>query len=166
MAVVMKQYRKYNCINCSRHIKTDRVTEGYTFGNPFFTCPHCGTLNYDPHIMEPALLSSQKLRQNSAQSWNTILLLLYMPCGLFAFFALCMAFMNPAPAALIVFPILAVLTFLILKKKKNTDISSEYKEAIAQSFQRLDSSPDYAAAVIKLQGTDPDSAYNMRYNIH
>ena len=63
MAVVMKQYRTYKCINCSQKAKTERVTEGYTFGNPFYTCPHCGTLNYDPYITEPALLSPKKTPQ-------------------------------------------------------------------------------------------------------
>lgn len=159
MAVVMKQYRTYKCINCSQKAKTERVTEGYTFGNPFYTCPHCGTLNYDPYITEPALLSPKKLLKDSKSSLNTMLFLLYMPCGLFAFLAVSFALTNFLWGLLIVGPILAVLTFLILRKKKKLDIS-KYKPVLDESMQRLNSSSDYADAVIKLQGIDSDSVYH------
>ena len=158
MAVVMKQYRTYKCINCSQKAKTERVTEGYTFGNPFFPCPHCGALNYDPYITEPALLSPKKLLKNSKSSLNTMLLLLYMPCGLFAFFALTFALGNFLWGLLIVGPILAVLTFLIIRKKKNLNLS-QYKTVLDESMARLNSSAEYAQAVIKLQGLDSDSVY-------
>lgn len=61
---------------------------------------------------------------------------------------------------LIVGPILALLTFLILRKKKNLDIS-KYKEVLDESMKRLNSSPEYAKIVIKLQGVDSDSVYSM-----
>lgn len=163
MAVVMKQYRKYKCVRCSQHTKTERVTEGYIFGNPFYTCPHCGTLNYDPYIKEPALLSPKKLVKASRQSWNTVLLLLYMPCGVFAFFSISLALHGFLWGALIVFPILALLTFLILRKKANSDIS-EYKNDLNKSLQRLNSSAEYAQTVIQLQGMDPDCIYNTNSN--
>ena len=61
---------------------------------------------------------------------------------------------------LIVGPVLALLTFLILRKKKNLDIS-KYKEVLDESMKRLNSSPEYAKIVIKLQGVDSDSVYSM-----
>lgn len=61
---------------------------------------------------------------------------------------------------LIVGPILALLTFLILRKKKNLDIS-KYKEVLDESMKRLNSSPEYAKIVIKLQGIDSDSVYGI-----
>lgn len=158
MAVVMKQYRTYKCIKCAQKAKTERVTEGYTFGNPFFNCPHCGALNYDPYIKEPALLSPKKILKDSKSGLNTLLFLLYMPCGLFAFFAITFALKNFLWGVLIVCPILALLTFLILRKKKNLDIS-KYKEVLDASMNRLNSSSAYAEAVIKLQGVDSDSLY-------
>ncbi|HIZ84596.1 MAG TPA: hypothetical protein H9668_09300 [Firmicutes bacterium] len=158
MAVVMKQYRTYKCASCSQKTKTERVTEGYTFGNPFYTCPHCGALNYDPYITEPALLSPKKLLKDSRNSLNTMLFLLYMPCGLFAFLALSFAFENFLWSLLIVGPILALLTILILLKKRKLDIS-KYKDLLDESMKRLNSSADYAQAVIKLQGMDADSVY-------
>ena len=119
MAVVMKQYRTYKCVNCSEKAKTERVTEGNTYGNPFYSCPHCGALNYDPYILEPALLSPKKILKDSGNSLNTMLFLLYMPCGLFALLALTFALENFLLALLIVGPILALLTVLILLKRKN-----------------------------------------------
>lgn len=158
MAVVMKQYRTYKCASCSGKTKTERVTEGYTFGNPFYTCPHCGALNYDPYITEPALLSPEKLLKNSKSSLHTLLFLLYMPCGLFAFLALSFALESFLWSLLIVGPILALLTVLILLKKKKQGIS-QYQSELDASMGRLNSSADYAQAVIKLQGLDADSVY-------
>ena len=87
-----------------------------------------------------------------------MLLLLYMPCGLFAFFALTFALGNFLWGLLIVGPILAVLTFLIIRKKKNLNLS-QYKTVLDESMARLNSSAEYAQAVIKLQGIDSDSIY-------
>ncbi len=154
----MKQYRTYKCVNCSEKAKTERVTEGNTYGNPFYSCPHCGALNYDPYILEPALLSPKKILKDSGNSLNTMLFLLYMPCGLFALLALTFALENFLLALLIVGPILALLTVLILLKKKKLDVS-KYKDILDESVKRLDSSSKYADAVIKLQGIDPDSVY-------
>lgn len=160
MAVVMKQCRTYTCIRCSQKTKTERVTDGYTFGNPLYTCPHCGALNYDPYITEPALLSPEKLLKDAKSGMNSMLFLLYMPCGLFAFLAASFALNGFLWGLLIVGPILALLTFLILRKKKNLDIS-KYKEVLDESMKRLNSSPEYAKIVIKLQGADSDSVYSM-----
>ena len=116
----MKQYRTYTCIRCSQKTKTERVTDGYTFGNPLYTCPHCGALNYDPYITEPALLSPEKLLKDAKSGMNSMLFLLYMPCGLFAFLAASFALNGFLWGLLIVGPILALLTFLILRKKKKS----------------------------------------------
>lgn len=89
-----------------------------------------------------------------------MLFLLYMPCGLFAFLAASFALNGFLWGLLIVGPILALLTFLILRKKKNLDIS-KYKEVLDESMKRLNSSPEYAKIVIKLQGVDSDSVYSM-----
>lgn len=161
MAVVIKKYRNCKCVKCGNKTKTERVTEGYTFGNPFYLCPHCRALNYDPCIYEPALLSKKKLLEDNKKQWNTILLLLYMPIGFFALFALSMAFSSFIYGALIVVPILAFLTFLILKKRNSKDLS-QYSKSIGESVLRLDESDDYRQAVIKLQGIDEDSAYAER----
>ena len=163
MAVVMKQYRTYKCARCFQKTKTERVTEGYTFGNPFYSCPHCGALNYDPYITEPALLSPKKLLKNSKNSLNTLLLLLYMPCGLFAFFALTFALGDFLWALLIVGPVLAVLTFFIIRKKKRLDVS-QYQAVLDESMKRLSGSAEYADAVVRLQGADPDSMYQAYLN--
>lgn len=158
MAAVIKQYRTYQCTHCFKKSKTERVTEGYTFGTPFYSCPHCGALNYDPYITEPALLSRKKLLKNSNDQWNTILLFLYMPFGLFAFFSISLLLESFLWSLLIVGPVVAFLTIIILIKKRKSNLS-EYQTAINQSMQRLNSSSDYAQAVIKLQGVDPDSMY-------
>ena len=163
MAVVMKQYRTYKCTRCFQKTKTERITEGYTFGNPFYSCPYCGALNYDPYITEPALLSPKKMLKYARHGLNTMLLLLYMPCGLFAFFAITFALGNFLWGLLIVVPILAVLTFLIIRKKKRLDIS-QYQAELDESMKRLSSSAEYANAVIKLQGVDSDSMYHAYLN--
>lgn len=160
MAVVVKNYRTYKCVNCSRKTKIERVTEGYTFGNPLYSCPHCGALNYDPYIVEPAFLSKEKLMKDYKKGWNTILLLLYMPIGFLAFFAVSMALNSFFWGAVIAFPILAFLTFLILRKRNHTDISAQYKNVMDASMQRLIQSPNYAKIVAKMQGIDPGSVYS------
>lgn len=166
MAVVMKNYRIYKCVNCAKKAKTERAFEGYRFGNPFFRCPHCGALNYDSYIKEPALLSTDKLLKNVRAEANTLLLLLYMPCGLFAFFAVALAVKSFLVAFLTVGLLLAVLTYLILKRKKNIDISV-YQKELNESMERLNASTEYAQAVIQLQGLDEDSFYekNTRVNM-
>lgn len=166
MAVVMKNYRIYKCVNCAKKAKTERVLEGYQFGNPFFRCPHCGALNYDQYIKEPALLSSDKLLKNVRAEANTLLFLLYMPCGLFAFFAIAFASQSFLGAFLIVGSLLAFLTYLILKKKKNIDISV-YQKELNESMERLNASTEYTQAVIQMQGLDKDSFYekNNRVNM-
>lgn len=166
MAVVMKNYRIYKCVKCAKKAKTERAFEGYQFGNPFFRCPHCGALNYDPYIKEPALLSTDKLLKNVRAEANTLLLLLYMPCGLFAFWAVALAVESFLGAFLTVGLLLAVLTYLILKRKKNIDISV-YQKELNESMERLNASTEYAQAVIQLQGLDEDSFYkkNTRVNM-
>lgn len=166
MAVVMKNYRIYKCVKCAKKAKTERAFEGDQFGNPFFRCSHCGALNYDPYIKEPALLSTDKLLKNVRAEANTLLLLLYMPCGLFAFFAVALAVKSFLVAFLTVGLLLAVLTYLILKRKKNIDISV-YQKELNESMERLNASTEYVQAVIQLQGLDEDSFYekNTRVNM-
>ena len=157
----VKTYRKYTCANCKQTAKTERVFEGLSLGNPLYKCQRCGALNYDKYIFEPALLDPQLLTEDDKKKYNTLLLLLYMPVGLFAFFALSLVFESFAIGFGIVCIPLAGLTALILKKKKSVNID-RFSNQINDSMTRLNTNEQYANIVINLQGNHPNSAWSNR----
>lgn len=155
-------YKFIKCVKCKKNAKTERVYEGMSLGNPLFHCRNCGALNYDRDIFEPALLSPEVLIKDGKKGYNTLLLLLYMPSGLLAFFALGYLTENFLLSAAIVSVPLALLTALILKKRNNVSID-EYSEAIEASIRRLESDVSYAKLIVSVQGNQPDSAWSKKY---
>lgn len=155
-------YKFIKCIECGKNAKTERVYEGMDFGNPLFHCKNCGALNYDKGILEPALISPTLLIKDGQKRFNTLLLLLYMPIGLFAFFSLALIFENFLISTAIVSPPLALLTYLILKKRSKVSID-EYSKVIEESIRRLETDVDYAKLVVRIQGNHPDSAWSKKY---
>ena len=157
----VKTYRNYTCASCKKTAKTERVLEGLSLGNPLFKCQRCGALNYDAFIFEPALLDPEVLVKDEKKKYNTYLLLLYMPVGLFAGFALSMVLNSFAIGFGIVCIPLAVLTALILKKKNSVN-TDRFAEAIYDSMKRLRENEQYADIVISHQGNHPNSVWSNR----
>lgn len=159
----VKTYRKYPCAYCNRTAKTERVFEGLKFGNPLYKCQHCGLTNYDKFILEPALLDPQLLIEDGKQSYNTLLLILYFPFGIFAFLALSLVFNSFIVGFAIVCIPLCALTALILQKRKNVTLE-KYSEEINASIARLEANVQYANLVIKCQGVHPQSVWYTQNN--
>lgn len=155
-------YKIQKCISCGKTSKTERAYEGLQLGNPLYHCQHCRAINYDKNILEPALLNPEVLLKDGRKRYNTFLLLLYIPLGLFAFFALSIALENFFLGFLIVSPILALLTVLILKKKKQVSIQ-DYEKIINESLNRLESDFKYAQLIIQIQGNDAASAWSRKH---
>jgi len=157
----VRQYRKYTCSTCNKTAKEVSVSDRLSLGNPLFKCQHCGALNYDKFILEPALLDPQELIKDAKKQHNN--LLIWLALGVAAFFMLMLLTGSPV-IGIVVAGVLFVLLTSSDSKKKNSISTDQFSKEINESLARLNADRSYADLVIKIQGNHPNSAWSAKAN--
>lgn len=176
MRLYLKTYRYYKCVKCKKPTKKEQVSNELRLGNPFYTCGHCGQLNYDPYILEAALINPEKLIKEGQKKYNELQTILCL--GMFVLGA---PFISELLECLVSFQLMDCLMQLvviglmvgiyrvlngIIKKKKAQVTLEQYREVINASICRLETNAEYAKQVIHLQGNDVESEWSKRNSVY